>query len=166
MWLLSYHSVIGISIITLFTDNKSTPCYYIMTWFMLHKSWRMLSLHNVTQSTILIILHIKFCNTSQLLNMIIFSFIPQHVCKILNKYQFKHYHSFKYHPMLCYIIIIWTKNDYHQVSKSRLMSLIDWVSVSQKYFPIFWFLFVIALLIQIVSSLHAHKFNFIVSDGK
>jgi len=48
---------------------------------------------------------------------------------------------------------------YYQVSKSRLMSLVDWVSVSQKYFPIFWLLLVSALMIQIITTLHSHRFN-------
>jgi len=46
---------------------------------------------------------------------------------------------------------------YYQVSKSRLMSLVDWVSVSQKYLPILIMSISAVLVFQILVTLYSHR---------
>mmetsp|Transcript_33325 Transcript_33325/g.31789 ORF Transcript_33325/g.31789 Transcript_33325/m.31789 type:complete len:537 (+) Transcript_33325:76-1686(+) len=48
----------------------------------------------------------------------------------------------------------------YNVSKSRLLSLVDWVSVIGVYLPILWFIVVGILSVQIVRTLYDHRFDF------
>jgi hypothetical protein len=50
-----------------------------------------------------------------------------------------------------------------QVSKSRLVRLINWVHVSRLYLPIIWFIIIGVLSIQVFSTLYEHRFDFKVS---
>eukprot|EP00428_Durinskia_dybowskii_P064343 CAMPEP_0170377026 /NCGR_PEP_ID=MMETSP0117_2-20130122/12047_1 /TAXON_ID=400756 /ORGANISM="Durinskia baltica, Strain CSIRO CS-38" /LENGTH=545 /DNA_ID=CAMNT_0010632285 /DNA_START=123 /DNA_END=1760 /DNA_ORIENTATION=- len=48
----------------------------------------------------------------------------------------------------------------YQVSKSRLVSLIDWVTVIRRYVPILWYALLTVLMGQIVAVLFAHRLDF------
>jgi hypothetical protein len=45
------------------------------------------------------------------------------------------------------------------VSKSRLLSLVDWMSVLGVYLPILWFVVVGILSVQVVRTLYDHRFD-------
>lgn len=46
------------------------------------------------------------------------------------------------------------------MSKSRLVSLIDWVTVFRRYAPIVWYLVLTVLVGQIAVVLYAHRLDF------
>jgi hypothetical protein len=46
------------------------------------------------------------------------------------------------------------------VNKSRLVSLIDWVTVIRRYTPIVWYIVLTVLVGQIVTVLFAHRSDF------
>ena len=51
----------------------------------------------------------------------------------------------------------------NQVSKSRLVSLIDWFTVFRRYVPIIWYLVLVVLTAQIAMVLFRHRLDFHVS---
>jgi len=52
----------------------------------------------------------------------------------------------------------------NQVSKSRLVSLIDWFTVFRRYVPIIWYLVLVVLTAQITMVLFRHRLDFHVSS--
>jgi hypothetical protein len=48
----------------------------------------------------------------------------------------------------------------YNVSKSRLLSLVDWVSVVSVYLPILWLIVVGILSVQVLCTLYEHRFDF------